>query len=490
MDSGGNLWVADSANSRVLRFPRPFDHTGQTQTADLVLGQDNFTSRITDATSHTMSAPYGLAFSADGHLVVSDAAHNRVLLFKKPFSSGKAADRVFGQNENDFSTTTPGTLNSPRHVALDSNDRLYVADYGNNRVDIFSQLLVGGSTVNPTFKIQTSLPHPIGVFVNKNNNDAIWVTSAGRNQVYRYVNYAALQLSGEVRTGTLGDKPQLLQLISPYAVGMDGSGNLLLLDATNRMMMFFPPMGLQNAANYFTDLSPGTIAVAYPQGQNVTGSPKVNDQASWPKTLADTQVLVNGVASPLYYVYPKQLAFLIPSSTPESGVVTFEIVSASTGQLFAAGSASMFAVAPGLFTSSQTGSGAVAALNISASGAVSINGPNNPAERGAYVALYGTGYGVIPGAPPDGEPSTGQVWTPGEKPIIAMQDWPNPIQGDEILYSGLAPYLPGLWQVNFKVPNIPTAAVGEKAIGVLFHSISSVSDPNTGQRVVTTIYIK
>ena len=68
VDSLGNLYVADTGNGRVLRFPSPFANfqpgtpAAVTESADLVLGQLNFTTKITDATSQTMGAPYGLAF--------------------------------------------------------------------------------------------------------------------------------------------------------------------------------------------------------------------------------------------------------------------------------------------------------------------------------------------------------------------------------------------------------------------------------------------
>ena len=55
VDSAGNLYVADTGNSRVLRFPTPFDHQTTLPEADLVLGQRNFTTLITDPSASTMS---------------------------------------------------------------------------------------------------------------------------------------------------------------------------------------------------------------------------------------------------------------------------------------------------------------------------------------------------------------------------------------------------------------------------------------------------
>ena len=62
VDDSGNLWVADSGNGRVLRFPAPFSvAAGTIQTADLVLGQSDFTNKDQSASAQTMNTPYGLA---------------------------------------------------------------------------------------------------------------------------------------------------------------------------------------------------------------------------------------------------------------------------------------------------------------------------------------------------------------------------------------------------------------------------------------------
>src|ERR1022692_4956311 len=57
VDATGNLYVADSYNGRVLRFPTPFSHQGNQQ-ADLVLGKSNFiTSPLADASAYNMAVP-------------------------------------------------------------------------------------------------------------------------------------------------------------------------------------------------------------------------------------------------------------------------------------------------------------------------------------------------------------------------------------------------------------------------------------------------
>jgi len=97
-DAAGNLWVADSGNHRVLRFPKD-SRTGRIgDGADVVLGQKLFTTRMDAGRQRTLAQltyPRGLAFGPKGRLYVSDGITNvydgRVLVFDPPFSSGMSA---------------------------------------------------------------------------------------------------------------------------------------------------------------------------------------------------------------------------------------------------------------------------------------------------------------------------------------------------------------------------------------------------------------
>jgi len=111
VDSAGNVWVADLANRRVLRFP-----PGQ-KAANLVLGQSDFTAFNEEG----CSPPQPPAFALDrlchpllakvnpqtGALYVLDetgtegAFSARLLLFQPPFFNGMAASRVIAPRYTD-----------------------------------------------------------------------------------------------------------------------------------------------------------------------------------------------------------------------------------------------------------------------------------------------------------------------------------------------------------------------------------------------------
>ena len=67
-----------------------------------------------------------------------------------------ASIRLFGQPDFNSSAggSGPGQMKLPHHIATDTDDRLYVADSGNSRVEIFDHLTRSrqfGSTRRPRF---------------------------------------------------------------------------------------------------------------------------------------------------------------------------------------------------------------------------------------------------------------------------------------------------------------------------------------------------
>lgn len=87
VDRDGSLWIADTGHHRVLHFPR-----GKT-VADLVLGQPNMTSVAspTTASSTTLRAPEGVA-STPGDVFIADTAFSRVLRYGRPCDDATCDD--------------------------------------------------------------------------------------------------------------------------------------------------------------------------------------------------------------------------------------------------------------------------------------------------------------------------------------------------------------------------------------------------------------
>ena len=135
-DVSGNLWVDDTFNNRVLMFQPPFSNG---KPATVVIGQVDFTHYGGTGGQTGLSFPGGLGFDFSGNLWVADGTHQRVLMFKPPFSNGMAASQVIGQADftgYGYATTQTGFF-FPMCLRFDASGNLWVADSSNNRVLMF-----------------------------------------------------------------------------------------------------------------------------------------------------------------------------------------------------------------------------------------------------------------------------------------------------------------------------------------------------------------
>ena len=193
-DSSGNLWVADAGNSRVLEFQAPFTNG---MSASIVLGQAGFTTPNPGVSANTLYTPIGLAFDSSGNVWVADSGNSRVLGFARPFSNGESASLVIGQT--GYTSQAPGLSQTqvyfPEAIAFDRFGDLWVADTGNDRVLEFGVPLSTGARASlvfgqPSFTTdvpatsQTSLMAPQGIAFDSSGN--LWVADASNNRLVEF----------------------------------------------------------------------------------------------------------------------------------------------------------------------------------------------------------------------------------------------------------------------------------------------------------------
>lgn len=498
LDLSGNLYVADTGNGRVVRFPAPFSNTPTLPQADLVIGQRSFTGpTITDASNSTMAAPIGVAFTGiaggtESGILVSDLIHNRVLYFpgsSATFTNGMAATKVFGQptfTGTAASGTADNRFNGPRGIATDVDDRLYVADTGNNRIAIFDRAPAAGSDPHPAQVLgsvsNVTITTPAAVYVNPVTGE-IWVANTGVGQMLRYPTFNQLALAGGVPNFGIADGASTL------ALTQDSFGDLYTVDSGNRVIINFPGMVMVNAANYILNraLAPGGIASMFGFPNQFTTKAETASTVPLPTTIQNTQVLVNGVAAPIYYLGPNQINFQVPMTTAIGANADILVQRTDTGQILGNFPLAMAVASPAIFTTNGSGQGQVAAINQDGT----INSQTNPAPNGSVVTFFGTGQGFIPNAPPDGTPPTGAVpttFTPDV--VIGTGNTNNPVPPSYVQYSGLAPGLVGVWQVNVLIPQEVAPTSTTSPTPVVFVVSSIASNGNSNARILTTMWVK
>jgi len=175
---------------------------------------------------------------------------------------------------------------------------------------------------------------------------------------------------------------------------------------------------------------------------------------------------------------------------------------ASTRQILAAGTLRMDVVSPGLLYTDRFVVGnntlfQVAALNVDAQGNRTLNWRSTgrvgdfearPARVGEVVEIFATGLGRrVPGAPAEPVPAPGALPTDVKPRVFLNSRW---LDDADILYSGLAPGLINVWQINIRIPDF--VPPGNNLILVSFYDRDSrrSGSPDNPQRLNTTIAIQ
>lgn len=482
VDPEGNLWVADSGNGRVLRFPRPFDHREDRQRADVVLGQPDFETRA-DGEPHRnrLYRPSSLAFTGDGRLVVADMAHHRVLVFHPPYENGQDAALVLGQPDGESAAAGSELtqMNMPLGVAVDGQGRIYVADTNNRRLLVFdrAELLSDGSGPGLALDLNANNRKvtPIAVTVDQDTGD-IWVADGQGSRVVRYPAFETLALTGDAAFN------YGFTSYGPRALALMRGGPLLVADAAHRVTMHYPLHAVVNGANGFPRVAPNTIVQLQAPGVRFSGETVAASGLPLPKELGGIQVLVDGVAAPLLEVRENVIRLIVPAEAPIAGSAEFRVQRTKTEEILAHAYVPMYNASPAVLMAGTNPASQGQARAVNQDGAP--NSPSSPAPVGQELTLFLTGTGRVDGLPEDGE-------APGaEVPVNGVQAYILTSSGGAIaapvLASTLDPSEPGVWRVKVRVPQI--AADGTYGFAVVYRSMSSntfILGPTTYRHTAT-----
>jgi DNA-binding beta-propeller fold protein YncE len=261
------LFVSEYNNNRVLVFDVTSITNGMN--ASYVLGQSVFTASGTAVTQSGLSAPVGMVYDAtNDHLFVSDSGSNRILVFSgASVSNGMNANTVIGQSSFTVATagTTRSKLSSFATMAYDAGrQRLFVADYNNKRVLVFSGAALGngmnanyvlgqnGYTTSTGATTQTGMKNPFGIAFDSSTNH-LFVHDAGSNRILVYsgsslsnfmtANTVIGQTSFTV--GTSGTTQSTLNGLGALAYDATNA-QLFVADASNNRALIFNTATLGN----------------------------------------------------------------------------------------------------------------------------------------------------------------------------------------------------------------------------------------------------
>ncbi len=271
IDALGNLYVADGANNRVLRYSNAATAVANTP-AITVFGQSNMFSNAVNSgglSASTLNRPLGVAIDRLGNIYVADSFNNRVLRYSNATTAtnGISASAVFGQPDMVSNVINNGglsasTLNSPNGLITDSFGNLYVADQGNSRVlrYVNSATAVTGASTSATIVFgqpnmfanipnngginASTLNNPRGVAIDGSRN--LYIVDTDNSRVLRYANVTSAN-TGASATSVMGQfvfvngssnmiSPERLN--SPSFIAIDQTtGKVFVSDANNHRVL-------------------------------------------------------------------------------------------------------------------------------------------------------------------------------------------------------------------------------------------------------------
>jgi uncharacterized protein (TIGR03437 family) len=266
--------------------------------------------------------------------------------------------------------------------------------------------------------------------------------SPGLRGVYLYGDLCSGRIWGIERQGANWSNRQLLASgFSVTTFGQDEAGEIYVANATNgtihRIEGNTAPRlaagGVVNSASFVPGLSPGSLTTIFAAG--LLDSPGILYAPSvpFPNSLGGVSVTVDGMAAPIHAVANRngQEQVNIQAPIELAGRSTVQVVVTRDGRASAAVTVPVFDRQPAVFTSDGSSAVVVHVADYS------LVTPDRPLVAGEYAFLYATGLGQ--------SDATSVRLTLAGQPC-------------EVQFAGLAPGLPGIYQVNFRAPALSPGA--------------------------------
>jgi uncharacterized protein (TIGR03437 family) len=189
--------------------------------------------------------------------------------------------------------------------------------------------------------------------------------------------------------------------------------------------------GVANGASFKSTFAPGSILSVF--GSQLSPTAQAASAVPLPISTLGVEVLVNGIAAPLYYVGPGQLNVQIPYETPANSTA---VVSVNNNGQVTTQSFQVAAASPGIFTDTT---GALV--------------PTASASTGQEIGFYITGAGAV-------SPAISTGAAPASS--TALANLPMPVQATTVTigganatidFIGIPAGLVGVTQINVTVPS-------------------------------------
>lgn len=162
----GTIYIADSVNNRIVKY------MVGSMNGSLVAGGNG-----SGVMTNPLNQPNGLYFdsSSNSLIIANTLAHNIIR-----WNIGSSTGTVIAGSSSGILGSTSELLNEPKDVTLDSQGNLYVADYRNDRVQLFRVGQTNGTTI-------VSTNRPFSIVLDSNLN--IYVADSDNHRVQKFLRF-------------------------------------------------------------------------------------------------------------------------------------------------------------------------------------------------------------------------------------------------------------------------------------------------------------
>jgi uncharacterized protein (TIGR03437 family) len=203
-------------------------------------------------------------------------------------------------------------------------------------------------------------------------------------------------------------------------------------------------------------VAPGTVAAIY--GSNLAASTLQATALPLPTTLGNTQVLIGGIAAPLFFVSPGQINAQIPPELPDNS--TADVMVVANGNVSIPRTIQLGAVNPGI---AAYASGRVIAQH----GDYTAVTSDSPARPGEWIVFYLVGMGATSPAVVSNQPAPSSTLASATvQPKVTIDG-----TAATVGYAGLTPGAVALYQINCQVPS--GARTGELPLVVIQRDVAA-----------------
>jgi tripartite motif-containing protein 71 len=227
-DSSGNVYVADFGNSRIQKFTA--DGKFITKWGSEGSGDGEF------------SRPQGVTADSSGNVYVADFGNSRIQKFT---ADGKFITKwgARGSGDGEFGSGDAIVFVGPTGIAVDSSGNVYVADFGNSRIQKFTAdgkfITKWGARGSGDGEFGSGdaivFVGPTGIAVDSSGN--VYVADFGNSRIQKFTADGKFITKWGARGSGDGEFSR------PQGIALDSSGNVYVADSGSDIIQKFTADG-------------------------------------------------------------------------------------------------------------------------------------------------------------------------------------------------------------------------------------------------------